>query len=886
MNYPIWELTTLGGGFLIALISVLHVYIAHLAVGGGAFIWLTDRKGFKENNPDIHRYVKKHTEFFLLLTMVFGGVTGVGIWFIIALVHPAATSKLIHAFVFGWAIEWVFFVGEIVSLLIYFYQFDRLSRRNRLLLAFLYFLFAWLSLFIINGILSFMLTPGKWLETQAFWHGFLNPTFFSSLFFRTFVAAMFAGLFGYLTSVFLKPGAFRDNMLKYCSQWLLFPMPGLILSGMWYYFSLPAGTRMTTFNLNPETQIFVIILLVTTFLIFIGGAYFSRKSKAGIQKVVSFVLVFIGLLWMGGFEYIREIARKPFVINNFMYSTSIKKSEIASLNQTGVLATAKWSSIKHVTPENQIEAGKELFRIQCSSCHTINGIRNDIMPRTAAFPFLGMLAQLDGQGKIQDYMPPVAGTQIEREALAAYIVHELHQQKILTEPEPFPVPLKPETEIPAFVAKSDKYVLLAWNDLGMHCISDSDPWFVILPPANTLEAQLIQRGPVPVLVTENVVLSYQVEAGFENPAKHVDFWKYSQSIFGTTVPENIGLSGNGMSGNFKLNAENSSFIADKIPVVPYPDTEQYNPYPVFEVVAKDAQSNQVLARTRVVAPVSTEMGCRNCHGGEWRWNSASGLSETTAMNVLAAHDRLSGTNLLTEAKSGNPKLCQSCHADPALGAKGKPELLNLSAAIHGWHANYLAKDGAAACALCHPANPTGNTRCSRGIHNSVGVTCVNCHGNFQEHALSLLQAESEKAGAARLMQHLQPVQVTTIAEINPRTPWLKEPDCLNCHVDFEKPVSGASGYNQWTESPEDLYRMRTDNVGVRCSACHSSPHAEYPARNAYGENRDNLQPMQYSGKPFPIGTDFSCEVCHTQKMTDPIHHENMLRPFRRISGVK
>ena len=118
MNYPIWELTTIGGGSLIALISVLHVYISHLAVGGGLFIWLTDWKGFKENNANVHEYVRRHTWFFLLLTMVFGGLSGVGIWFIIALVNPAATSSLIHNYVFGWAIEWVFFVGEITALLI------------------------------------------------------------------------------------------------------------------------------------------------------------------------------------------------------------------------------------------------------------------------------------------------------------------------------------------------------------------------------------------------------------------------------------------------------------------------------------------------------------------------------------------------------------------------------------------------------------------------------------------------------------------------------------------------------------------------------------------------------------------------------------------------
>ena len=57
MNYPVWELTTIGGGSLIALIAVLHVFISHLAVGGGLFLWLTDLKGFRENNPEIHKYL-------------------------------------------------------------------------------------------------------------------------------------------------------------------------------------------------------------------------------------------------------------------------------------------------------------------------------------------------------------------------------------------------------------------------------------------------------------------------------------------------------------------------------------------------------------------------------------------------------------------------------------------------------------------------------------------------------------------------------------------------------------------------------------------------------------------------------------------------------------
>jgi hypothetical protein len=116
------------------------------------------------------------TSGFHVPTMVFGGVTGVGIWFIIALVHPAGTSLLIHNFVFGWAIEWVFSWRDSgpPSLCV---RFTGMGGKERQRLAFLYALFAWLSLFIINGILSFM-SPGEMLETGAFWDGFSTPPLF------------------------------------------------------------------------------------------------------------------------------------------------------------------------------------------------------------------------------------------------------------------------------------------------------------------------------------------------------------------------------------------------------------------------------------------------------------------------------------------------------------------------------------------------------------------------------------------------------------------------------------------------------------------------------------------------------------------------------------
>ncbi len=200
MNYPVWYLPFIGGPLIIAFVAIIHVVVSHFAVGGGLWLVLTEKKGYREKKDYIVDYVKKHSKFFLLLTMVFSALTGVGIWFTIALIHPDATSHLIHTFVFAWAIEWVLFVIEIVTAFLYFYNFGKISKKLHLLIGWIYFFAAWGSLLVINGILAFMLTPGKWLATQNFWDGIFNPSYLSSTVFRTFLCFALAGSYGLMTA--------------------------------------------------------------------------------------------------------------------------------------------------------------------------------------------------------------------------------------------------------------------------------------------------------------------------------------------------------------------------------------------------------------------------------------------------------------------------------------------------------------------------------------------------------------------------------------------------------------------------------------------------------------------------------------------------------------
>ena len=104
---------------------------------------------------------RRHARFFILLTVVFGAITGVGIWWTIGLASPLATEVLIRTFVFGWAMEYVFFVLEIVSAFIFYYYWDRLPPAIHTAIGWIYAVSAWMSLVLITGITAFMLRPGE-----------------------------------------------------------------------------------------------------------------------------------------------------------------------------------------------------------------------------------------------------------------------------------------------------------------------------------------------------------------------------------------------------------------------------------------------------------------------------------------------------------------------------------------------------------------------------------------------------------------------------------------------------------------------------------------------------------------------------------------------------
>lgn len=444
MNFPVWDLNGINGGLLIALIAVTHVIVAQFAVGGGFFLLMAERKAHKEGSARILRWVHRHAKFFLLLTMVFGGLTGVGIWLVIALVSPEGVSLLVREFVYAWAAEWCFFLGEIVALLLYAASFakcrdGRMAPEDHMRLGLGYCLFAFLSLFIINGIVSFMLTPGDWPASGSFWAALFNPGFWPSLLFRFGLSLTLAGMFGLITATGIKDEDTREDMVRFCAQWICLPFILMVIGGACYVGVLPEAVQSAIQRRTADIRPFVRSLLDTAPMLFLAGMFlFIRLPRKAYRPYVALVLL-LGIIVAGSFEWVRETARRPWLVHGVMYSNGISVADGALMNERGVLATSGWARLLLATgsdlqkktlektspgalsPDEAQRFGKFLFAQQCSSCHGLGTPMLNIVPRVKGRGETGVAALLAAQGVISPYMPPFFGTDEERRLLARWL---------------------------------------------------------------------------------------------------------------------------------------------------------------------------------------------------------------------------------------------------------------------------------------------------------------------------------------------------------------------------------------------------------------------------------------------------------------------------------
>jgi mono/diheme cytochrome c family protein len=181
---------------------------------------------------------------------------------------------------------------------------------------------------------------------------------------------------------------------------------------------MPTATRYASW---------ITALAVATFVLSLLAWMKPRK----LHLALSLLIALSALATMGSFEFIREALRKPYVIAGYMYGNSLYVTPdagdggftVESIDQAGVLTAAKWVEHRSPTDSTRLAAGKEIFRVECQSCHTqdkYRGLKQYLQRRgwneATMHEMLGSLDLMHNGA-----MPPFAGTKPELDALTAFL---------------------------------------------------------------------------------------------------------------------------------------------------------------------------------------------------------------------------------------------------------------------------------------------------------------------------------------------------------------------------------------------------------------------------------------------------------------------------------
>ncbi|MGD0653730.1 MAG: cytochrome ubiquinol oxidase subunit I [Thermoguttaceae bacterium] len=441
MHYPWWYVPHLTAPMLIAVIATVHVLVSHYAVGGGLFLAVELGYAYRVKDRDYLAYLKRHAGFFILLTVVFGAITGVGIWWTIALASPLATELLIRTFVFGWATEWVFFVLELASAFIVYYCWGKLAEKTHVTMAWIYALAAWISLVLITGITAFMSNPGDWLDKRDFWTAFFNPQFIPQTIARTGGALLLTSLYVYFhASLAIKDCRLRDMIGSRSARPALAGAIMVTVGGLGWYLFLPESAKailLGVASLNILIALIFALTIITFFLLYFGPYRNPGWPSPGFAGA----LFLFGLAAFSTGEFIREAVRKPYVIYNVVLGNQIQPDEVPKLRNQGYLEGGVWTKafvaknypqtisqgsieenrLLELHAADRIGLGKTLFQYHCNDCHA------GAVGYSAVGPLLRGRSREQVRSLIElldsyVFMPPWAGTSDEAELLTDYLM--------------------------------------------------------------------------------------------------------------------------------------------------------------------------------------------------------------------------------------------------------------------------------------------------------------------------------------------------------------------------------------------------------------------------------------------------------------------------------
>lgn len=422
IQYPVNEFGPLMPGMVIGAMGIFHVFVAQFAIGGGMLLCYFQWLAQTNRCPQARSFLDGFFKALVLVSFVIGALTGVGMWFTTIQISPRTIGLMLDQFHWIWATEWTFFCLEIVAGYAFYRYGARLSDRARMSLLVVYTAAAWGSLFWINGILSWQLTPGGWLGGHGVWRGFFNASFFPSLLFRTVAAMAIAALAGCVVINTLSDlnRDERSELIRRTGYFLAF-MAAMPLLGVWFLAVIPEDSRSWVLGGSIAMTMFMMIAVGASLLIGLYAIVGILRQRLYVNGATATLLVALAFGATGGGEFVREGVRKPFTIRRTLYSNSIAPDEVAHLRKIGSVSGELYPLREAKDyPTAQLQTGERVFRRQCSICHTVDGM-NGLTHLAGTWTMEQKRMNIAKLQHTRPFMPPFAGTADELEALVQMI---------------------------------------------------------------------------------------------------------------------------------------------------------------------------------------------------------------------------------------------------------------------------------------------------------------------------------------------------------------------------------------------------------------------------------------------------------------------------------
>ncbi|MEK7474977.1 MAG: cytochrome c [Candidatus Coatesbacteria bacterium] len=423
MPFQAWAIPWLGNELPRAVVGYLFAVACYFTVGASLLMVVLEHRAQREGNQFLLSFLQDWSRFILLMTTVLGLVLAAGAWLVAAVTEPAAVFVLTRVLFWVWGILWVLAGLALCSGLLHYSGWGAVAPGHHLVVGWVMAGCAWGSLFVVNGILAFLLDPGAWLETGRLLDGFFNATFNPSLLVHAGLALGIGGLFTLVAGAETDPPRLRSVLVRTASWFALAGFTLAPVGEAWQVAVMPPAAREALFGpsghgpgvfaIGPALAILIVAFLATGPLV----------RTAVTPRPLAFLLLLLGLAAAGVSGWSREAARAPWVISGYLQVNGLGPREANAARVEGFLRRARYARSRttaNAAAGEPASAGQELFRFQCGCCHTTTGVRG-LRRIVQGWDVETIDHQLGRLEKLRGVMPAFAGTDAERRALARWL---------------------------------------------------------------------------------------------------------------------------------------------------------------------------------------------------------------------------------------------------------------------------------------------------------------------------------------------------------------------------------------------------------------------------------------------------------------------------------